>query len=427
MMADLAPLTFGLLGQKLGHSWSPQIHARLGSVPYALVEREPNEVEPFLREGLWQGLNVTIPYKRVAACAAGERSERVKRLGVANTLVRRHDGSIFAENTDVLGFAWMLDRFCQRELGEATKTALEGAKVLVLGSGGACQAVCAALEDAAPCDVRVISRKGPDSYEGLLERHADARLVVNTTPVGMYPNCPQSPLDDATLQGLPQLRGVLDVVYNPERTGLCLAAERLGIPSESGLAMLVSQAFFASQLFQGRALDDTLVSGIEQELRASQRNIALIGMPGAGKTTTGRALARLLGRPFIDLDDAFAVDTDMSADLYIRTYGEPAFRERESQVAARYGSRSGLVIACGGGVVTQPRNYDLLHQNGTIAFIDRPLYQLSTAGRPLSQTKGVLRLAQERMGLYQAWADVHISCTGSAGGDALLLKAKLGL
>ena len=417
---------FGLLGRTLGHSWSPQIHARLGSTPYALFEREPDEVEAFLREGSWHGINVTIPYKRAVAQLADERTERVEALGAANTLVRRGDGSILAENTDVLGFWTLLSGFCEKRLGGGAREVLEGRKALVLGTGGAAQAVSYALEAMAGARVAFVSRSGPSNYGNLTELHADAALVVNTTPVGMYPHCPASPLEDGTLERLKGLVGVLDVVYNPIRTGICLQAERLGLPFESGLAMLVWQAHHASELFQGITLDKGATAAIVDDLRAAQTNIALIGMPGAGKTTTGRALARLLGRPFIDLDDAFAVEVGSTAGDYIRTHGEEAFRERETQVVASYGGRSGLVIACGGGVVTQERNYPLLHQNATIAFIDRPLHELSVDRRPLSQTKGVLKLAMERMELYRAWADVAISCTGSAQGDAILLKARLG-
>lgn len=423
---DTPNVTYGLLGRTLGHSWSPQIHARLGSTPYALVEREPDEVRDYLASGSWTGLNVTIPYKRVAAEMADLQSPRVKRLGVANTLVRTAEG-IFAENTDVLGFAWLLSRFFEHKVGIPAEAALADAKVLVLGSGGACQAVCAALEDVAPCHIHVISRTGDDTYETLADRHRDARLVVNTTPVGMYPHCPDSPLADATFAALADLLGVIDVVYNPERTGICLQAEAAGIPYQSGLEMLVSQAFYASQLFQHKDLDDSLVEQIEHEIRANQRNIVLIGMPGAGKTSTGRALARVLRRPFIDLDDALEVEAGKSAAAYIVGHGEDAFRKLESEIAARYGAQSGLVIACGGGVVTRARNYAYLHQNGTIVYIDRPLYQLTTSGRPLSQNRGIRQLAAERLGLYQEWADMTISCTGSAQGDAMLVKAKLAL
>lgn len=426
MEAPSTNASFGLLGRTLGHSWSPRIHATLGSVPYTLFEREPKDVEDFIRNGSWQGINVTIPYKREAALLADERTSRVERLGVANTLVRKQDGSILADNTDILGFGWMLERFAQRELGCAAHQALNNAKVLVLGSGGASQAVQASLRDVHAKPV-VISRTGSETYDTLAERHEDAVLVVNTTPVGMYPNCPASPLTDSQLQALTHLRGVLDVVYNPERTGICLAAERLGIAYESGLAMLVSQAFYSSQLFQDKRLDNDLIPKIEQGIRRHTRNVVFIGMPGCGKTSAGRRLARMTNRPFVDLDDLFVVDHGLSPAECIESRGEDAFRELETKTAASYGGRSNLVIACGGGIVTQGRNYDLLHQNGTIVFLDRPLEELATEGRPLSKTKGIHALAQQRMGLYREWADLVLVCTGSAAGDAMEVRKLLGL
>ena len=217
------------------------------------------------------------------------------------------------------------------------------------------------------------------------------------------------------------------MVYNPRRTGICLAAERLGLPWQSGLAMLVAQALFSSELFQGTPLDRSLVGAIEREILSQTANVVLIGMPGVGKTTTGRALAHLLGRPFVDLDDAFRLEFGTSAADFIRAHGEAEFRARETRVAADYGSRSSLVVACGGGIVTQPRNYDLLHQNGTIVQLDRPAEQLSQANRPLSQERGVQALARERLPLYRAWADLVQPCTGSATGDARAIAATLGL
>ncbi len=426
MDTQSADASFGLLGRTLGHSWSPRIHATLGSAPYTLFEREPEDVEDFIRNGDWRGINVTIPYKREAALFANERTPRVERLGVANTLVRRQDGSILADNTDILGFGWMLERFAQRELGCSASKAFRDAKVLVLGSGGASQAVQACLHDVHAKAV-VISRAGDETYETIAERHTDAMLVVNTTPVGMYPNCPASPITDGQLQALSHLRGVLDVVYNPERTGICLAAERLGIAFESGLAMLVSQAFYSSQLFQGKDIDQSLIPRIEDDIRCSTRNVVFIGMPGCGKTAAGRRLAHMVDRPFVDLDDLFVVDHGLTPAECIEKRGEEAFRELETQTVASYGARSGLVIACGGGVVTRKRNYDLLHQNGTIVFLDRPLDELATEGRPLSKTKGVQALAQQRMGLYRQWADLNLTCTGSAAGDAMEVRRLLGL
>lgn len=418
---------FGLLGRRLGHSWSPRIHAHLSEVPYLLHELEPEELEAFVREDAgWRGLNVTIPYKRDVLAMADELSDAVRRVGAANTLVRRADGTILADNTDVAGFALLLDRFCERELGGPAAEALSGEGVLVLGSGGASRAVVAALEDAG-AEPHVISRTGDDTYATIVERHAGDALLVNTTPVGMYPDCPASPLDDATLAALAGLRGVLDVVYNPLRTGLCLAAERLGLPSESGLAMLVGQAVRSSELFQGIEIGRDAVDGIEAELRGAMLNVCLIGMPGVGKTSAGKRLARMLGRPFVDMDDVFTIDVGQTPADCIRERGEDAFRALETRELERYGRESGLVIACGGGVVTRPENKDALRQNSVVMMLDRPIDQLSSAGRPMSQAKGVARLAEERMPLYRAWADHVVECRGSAMADAVAIRDLLGL
>lgn len=417
---------FGLLGRVLGHSWSPQIHTQLGSAPYQLHELEPDELEPFIREAPWQGLNVTIPYKPQAFELADEASEAARRLGVANTLVRRDDGTIFADNTDLPGFAWMLSRFCKERLGaSSTADALAGRPVLVFGNGGASKAVQAALGDAG-ARLTVFDIDGPTTYDALLD-HTDAVLIVNTTPVGMSPKCPASLVSRDDLARFHELRGVVDVVYNPRRTGICLAAEELGLPYQSGLAMLVAQARFSSELFQGRELPDEVVGSIEQEILRETQNVVIIGMPGAGKTAVGKRLAHMTGRPFVDLDDAFEVEQGISCAECINTRGEEAFRELESETAARYGSRSGLIIACGGGIVTRAGNYPLLHQNGTIVMIDRPLEELSSEGRPMSQTRGIERLAAERMGLYRSWADLIVACTGTPEGDAEVVRAKLGI
>ncbi len=415
---------FGLIGRKLGHSWSPQLHTKMGSTPYQLVELEPNEVEDFILRGVWQGLNVTIPYKADAARLADAKSERVAKLGVANTLVKRPDGTIYAENTDVMGFAWMLNRFSEKNHAKTASELLCGKKALVLGSGGASKAIAAALEETGAA-AQVISRSGESNYDNLLDLHADAALVVNTTPVGMYPNCPASPLAFETLAALRDLLGVLDIVYNPTRTKICLDAEKLGLPYESGLPMLVTQAKFASELFQDKAIDDAVLEKILAEVLLSTQNVVLIGMPGAGKTSCGKRLARMMGRPFIDIDDAIATECGKSAADIIRESGEDAFRAIETQVTGAYAAKSGMVIACGGGVVTREENYALLHQNSRIVMIDRPLGELSSEGRPMSQSQGVAKLAQTRMPIYRQWADITITCTGSAAGDAELIHKQL--
>lgn len=419
--------SYGLLGRTLGHSYSPAIHARLGSVPYDLIELEPDELSGFVRNGSWKGLNVTIPYKRDVVALADELSPAVRRLGAANTLVRREDGSVLADNTDLYGFASLLERFATRSLGAASaRDALAGREVLVLGSGGASRAVCAALGDVGAL-VSVISRSGDDTYAGLAGRHPRASLVVNATPVGMYPHCPASPLAEETLRALPGLVGVLDVVYNPARTGILLEAERLGIPGDNGLRMLVAQAKRSSELFRSTTIDDALVDAIESSLRASMGNVVLIGMPGVGKTGTGKSLAHQTGRPFIDLDAAMELEYGSSPARIITERGEPAFRALETEVIRSYGMRSGLVIACGGGCVTRKENYDLLHQNGTLVMLDRPVETLSTRGRPLSVERGVEALARERLPLLRRWADMVFRCTGSPAGDALGVARELGL
>lgn len=415
---------YGVIGQTLAHSWSPEIHADLATYDYQKYELEPNELERFLTTGDWRGFNVTMPYKKDVMKWASTVTPTAKRLGAANTLTRKADGSYEADNTDLFGFSYMLKRFCERHCGNAR--ALENKKVLVLGSGGAAQAIIAAIEDMGASPV-VISRTGDDTYENLLEKHADAALIVNTTPIGMYPNCPDTPLDIETLKHMPKLLGVLDAVYNPERTGIMLCAEKLGVPAESGLVMLVAQAFKSSELWQGAELNPSLIDEIEQKLLTQMRNIVLIGMPGSGKTSAGRELATISGRTQIDLDKAFAEEYGRSAADVIEKDGEDAFRKLETRILATYCAKSGLIISCGGGVVTRPENYDLMHQNGTIIMLDRPLEKLSTKGRPLSAAKGVQKLAEERMPLYRSWADYIQPCTGSARGDALKIAQLLGL
>jgi shikimate dehydrogenase len=214
------------------------------------------------------------------------------------------------------------------------------------------------------------------------------------------------------------LLGVVDIVYNPIRTGLCLAAEKIGKPSESGLRMLVAQAVFSSELFQDTKLDDALIEKIFSKLSQSSQNIVLIGMPGCGKTTTGRRLARMLERPFVDIDEAIKARTGRACADIIREDGEGAFRAIETEVTGSYGAHSGLVVACGGGVVTRAENYDLIHQNGTIVMIDRPIEELSLKGRPISQDKGLGRIARERMGTYRSWADLVVASAGSPQANA---------
>ncbi len=388
----------GLLGEKLGHSFSPRIHQELGGYEYRLYEKSPQELDVFLKSGDFDGLNVTIPYKQTVIPYCAGLSPRAQAIGSVNTLVRRADGSLWGDNTDYDGFFAML---------EQANISLDGKKALVLGSGGASKTVQAVLRDRG-ASVVVISRSGPDSYDNL-DRHADARLVVNTTPVGMYPKNGAAALD---IRRFPRCEAVLDVVYNPARTRLMLDAEACGIPAFGGLLMLVEQARRAAEIFTGNQIDAAVTGRLTAKLARETQNIALIGMPGCGKTTVGRALADLLGRPFYDADEQIEARAGRKIPDIFAQDGEAAFRRLETEVLAELSRQSGAVIATGGGVVTREENRDLLRQNSTIVWLQRDLHSLPLAGRPVSQSRPLNELAAERMPLYRAWSAAAVEVCG---------------
>lgn len=388
----------GLLGEKLGHSFSPRIHQELGGYEYRLYEKSPQELDVFLKSGDFDGLNVTIPYKQTVIPYCAGLSPRAQAIGSVNTLVRRADGSLWGDNTDYDGFSAML---------EQANISLDGKKALVLGSGGASKTVQAVLRDRG-ASVVVISRSGPDSYDNL-DRHADARLVVNTTPVGMYPKNGAAALD---IRRFPRCEAVLDVVYNPARTRLMLDAEACGIPAFGGLLMLVEQARRAAEIFTGNQIDAAVTGRLTAKLARETQNIALIGMPGCGKTTVGRALADLLGRPFYDADEQIEARAGRKIPDIFAQDGEAAFRRLETEVLAELSRQSGAVIATGGGVVTREENRDLLRQNSTVVWLQRELHSLPLTGRPVSQSRPLNELAAERMPLYRAWSDAAVEVCG---------------
>lgn len=389
----------GLLGRKLGHSYSPQIHSYLGAYSYDLFEVEPDEVGHFLKTGDFTGLNVTMPYKKTVIPYLDELSPRAKQLGVVNTIVRRKDGSLFGHNTDYFGFASLLKR---------SKLDVADKKVLVLGSGGASHTAAAVLKEQG-ARVVIVSRSGENNYDNL-HLHADARVIVNTTPVGMYPSTGLSPVD---LRAFPRLEGVLDVVYNPARTQILLDAEKLGLPGENGLWMLVAQAKEAAEYFTGAPIDDGVIAAIHRKLSVQMENIVLIGMPGCGKTTVGAALARSLGRALLDADEEICRLAGCSIPEVFAKEGEPGFRRWETQVLSQLGKQSGLVIATGGGCVTREQNYPLLHQNGQLFWLKRDIRKLPTEGRPLSQSSDLSQLYQQRAPMYTRFADHVVSNDGS--------------
>lgn len=389
----------GLLGRKLGHSYSPQIHASLGDYAYSLFEKEPESVESFLKSGDYTGLNVTVPYKKTVIPFLDELSPRAEALGAVNTIVRR-DGRLIGHNTDYAGFAAMVKK---------SGILVAGKKALVLGSGGASNTAVAVLKEMG-AQVVVISRSGENSYDNL-DKHSDAALIVNATPVGMYPNVEASPID---LDVFPSLEGVLDVIYNPARTALLLDAEERGLKTENGLYMLVAQAKESAEWFTDTEISDSCVDSIYRSLRCQMENIILIGMPGSGKSTVGKLIAKKLGKEFVDADDALEASIGRPIADIIPTEGETYFRQLETQTLADLGARSGLVIATGGGCVTQERNFRLLHRNGSIFRITRNLDKLPTQGRPLSQAGKLAKMAKIREPMYCRFADCTIDNNGSA-------------
>lgn len=381
----------GLLGRKLGHSYSPQIHSQLWDYPYDLFEKEPEELEAFLKEGDFTGINVTIPYKKDVIPYLDELSPVAARMGAVNTIVRRN-GKLIGHNTDYFGFTSMV-----LESG----IAVSGKKVLVLGTGGASNTAVAVLDELG-ARVITISRTGVNNYDNL-HLHRDASVIVNCTPVGMYPHNGISPVN---LEVFPALEGVLDVIYNPARTQLLLDAQARGIPAMNGLWMLVAQAKESAQWFAGAEISDDRIRKIHQQLSRQMENIVLIGMPGCGKSTVGKLLAQSLNREFVDADAVIAQDAGCTIPEIFAREGEEGFRARETAVLAQLGKKSGLVIATGGGCVTQPRNYPLLHQNGRILWLRRGLDKLPTEGRPLSQANPLEALYAVREPLYTRFADL---------------------
>ena len=401
----------GLLGRHLSHSYSPQIHSLLADYTYELFEREIEEVEEFVKSGPWDGCNVTIPYKKEVVKYCTELSDAAKKLGSVNTLKRLPDGGIYGDNTDYYGFEAM---------AKSLPVSYMGKKALVFGSGGASVTVQAVLKELG-CRVIVVSRSGAVTYEDL-PTHADAQILVNTTPVGMYPNVGESAV---SVELFSQAEAVLDVVYNPARTKLILDAEQRQIACKSGLYMLVGQAAKACEVWTKAQIPTEKLEQIHRTIGASMQNIILIGMPGCGKSTIGRLLAEKLGRPLADADEELVKRAGMPIPQYMERFGEEGFRKLEAEVLADLGKQSGLILATGGGCVTRPENYRSLHQNGTIIWLKRELTKLPTHGRPISRKEGVETLYEKRKPLYEAFCDIAVENSTTCEEAAEYIKSEI--
>lgn len=391
---------YGLIGETLKHSWSVPIHHQLGCTSYRLYELKQEELADFLHNPEIGGLNVTIPYKKAVIPFCSELDPYAEAIGSVNTLVRDGKGGLHGYNTDALGLSYIASR---------TGISFRNAKVIILGSGGTSLTAQAVAKSEGAAEVTVISRNGAENY-GNLSRHYDADVLINTTPVGMYPHNGDCPVD---LKAFSRLSGVLDVIYNPMRTALLMQAEALGIPCCCGLPMLVAQAVRAEEKFFGNPIPDSRIEEITASLRRDMTNIVLIGMPGSGKSTVGKLLASMSGRELIDTDAEIVRSAGCPIPEIFRTQGEAAFRAMESEQVRRAGRESGKIIITGGGAVTRDENYAPLHQNGRIYELDRALNQLPIDGRPISQRTSAEELYRQRAPLYAAFRDVQVVNDGS--------------
>ncbi len=397
-------MEYGLIGMPLGHSFSKGIHEKLGGYAYSLHPLPPEELDAFFKARAFKGINVTIPYKRAVLPYCQYLDPAAKAIGAVNTIVNR-GGRLYGYNTDCMGFLYLA-----RTMGLTFRKRT----VLILGSGGTHDTAAAVAREQGAGQVLTASRQsGPDriSYEDAARRK-DVELVVNTTPLGMYPNVDAQPLD---LSGFPRLQGVLDAVYNPLETKLIQQSRALGVPAAGGLAMLVAQAKYAAELFLNHSLPESAIGSITREIWRSRANLVFIGMPGSGKTSVGRICAKALGRPFVDLDAYIAQEAGMSIPAIFQAEGEGGFRARESRAIGRVARETGQVIATGGGAILKEENVLALRQNGVLLHLLRPLEALAYGkGRPLSQDKeAVARLWQERMPLYQQAASAQVFNTGT--------------
>jgi len=391
-------MKFGLLGERLAHSFSPMIHAGFGDYEYKLYEKKPEELDVFFESGGFDGLNVTIPYKTSVLKYCGSLSETAEAIGSVNTIIRLDNGTLHGDNTDFFGFSYLFDKIIK--YADVTQ-----GKVLILGSGGSSLTVRKVLESKKTKEVVVISRTGTDNYENI-GNHKDAILIVNTTPVGMYPNNGVSPVKDLSI--FKNCCAIIDLIYNPAITELMFQAKMLDIPTTGGLVMLVAQAKGSAERFLRSHIHDDKVEIVAKDIEQLTRNIILIGMPGCGKTTTGIKIAKELSREFTDTDDLIIKTAGKSIEDIITQNGEEAFRKLETEALKELCKRSSLVIATGGGVVTRPENLNIMKQNGKIVYIKRNLDELPTEGRPLSKKEGIKKIAAKRLPLYEKWCDEEL-------------------
>ena len=407
-------MKYGLIGEHLKHSYSCEIHAQIADYEYELHEIPPSGLGEFLKKREFNAINVTIPYKQDVIPYLDEISDTAKRIGAVNTIVNRN-GRLYGDNTD---FAGML------ALAKHIGVDMKGRKVLILGTGGASKTGHALAEYMGAQSVYYVSRSGKDgsiSYEQAVTEHSDAQIIINATPVGMFPKQDGRPID---ISAFPKLEGVIDAIYNPLRTNLILDAQERGIPAEGGLYMLSAQAVHASAVFRDIPLDESLVDKAFKSVKNDKQSIVLIGMPSSGKTTVGRILSEKCGKQLADTDEYIVRRIGMPISDFFAKHGEAEFRKIEKETVAELSATGGRIIATGGGAVLDAENVRALKQNGVLVFLDRrPENLIATDDRPLASRRSALeKLYAERYDIYCAAAELHIDAntTPEAEADAIL-------
>lgn len=405
-------MKYALIGEKLGHSYSPMIHSWLGIDNYRLISMPEAELEHFLSGREFSGINVTIPYKKAVMPFLDQISPEAERIGSVNTVVNR-GGKLIGFNTDYFGFLYTADR---------SGIDFRDRNVLVLGNGGACAAVKTACGDRGAASVKVVSRSGELNYSNVYEL-ADTHIIVDTTPVGMYPDNGKRIIDPGRF---PRCEGIIDLIYNPLCTGLLSDGRKLGIKCAGGFPMLVAQAKYASDIFQGIERDDGIIEDVLKKGLASVSNLVLIGMPGCGKSTVGRSLATMLNRKFLDTDAIAERKTGRSIPWIFDNEGEESFRATERAVIESVGREKGCIISTGGGSVLDEKNVENLKQNGILVFVERDLKKLAVNGRPLSKSGKLEEMYRYRLPFYRKACDISVRNNSDADDIACRILMELG-
>ena len=408
-------MRYGCLGEKLKHSFSKEIHSKLADYEYELIEVARDKLDTFMKARDFAGINVTIPYKEAVIPYLDFVDEAALRIGAVNTVVNK-DGKLYGYNTDFYGMSKLMEKIAPKSFD----------KVVILGSGGTAKTAFAVAQSLGAKEIYKVSRKGKDgavTYEELYEKHTDATVIINTTPVGMYPDIFSCPVDIARFT---KLSGVLDAVYNPLCTPLVIAAKKRGISAEGGLYMLVAQAVRASEIFTDTTYSGNALRSVFWQMQKMKENIVLTGMPGAGKTTVGRLLSDMTGRELVDTDELIAELEGESISEIFQSRGEKGFRDAETKAIRQASALTGVIIATGGGAILREENVDALRENGRVYFIDRPLDRiLPTDDRPLSSTRETLiQRYNERYYIYCTTCDKHIkaACTAEKVAEKILTE-----